>query len=311
MKVCFIGAGSIGRRHIRNLSKLIPKQNLTIDLFRSGLGVSLDTETQKLIHKTFTNVSQMDADYDIIFITNPTSLHLDTLLKFQNYANAFFIEKPLFNDTHLSPKDINLNENKIYYVAAPMRYTSLFQFINSHINFNQVYSIRCICSSYLPDWRPQIDYRQSYSARKELGGGVSIDLIHEWDYITCLLGMPQNVYSIIDKVSNLEINSNDVAIYIAKYNNKTVELHLDYFGRKNIRQMEIYTSEDTILCNFLENTITYLSSDKKIKILEERDDYQSKELEYFLDIYYGIKPNTNDIFHAYSVLKLAEGTYVN
>ena len=84
MKVCFIGAGSIGRRHIRNLSKLIPKQNLTIDLFRSGLGVSLDTETQKLIHKTFTNVSQMDADYDIIFITNPTSLHLDTLLKFQN-----------------------------------------------------------------------------------------------------------------------------------------------------------------------------------------------------------------------------------
>ncbi|ODM05631.1 Gfo/Idh/MocA family protein [Eisenbergiella tayi] len=311
MKICFIGAGSIGRRHIRNLSKLIPKHDLTIDLFRSGFGTPLDPETQKLIHKTYTNISQMNRDYDIIFITNPTSLHLNTLLQFQNHANAFFIEKPLFSNTCLSPKEIGLNTDKIYYVAAPMRYTALFQYIQTHIDFNQVYSIRCICSSFLPDWRPQTDYRQSYSAHKELGGGVSIDLIHEWDYITYLIGMPQIVYSIIDKISALEINSDDIAIYIAKYKNTTVELHLDYFGRKNIRQMEIYTANDTIICDFLENSISYLSIGDKIIIPEERDDYQSSELEYFLDIYNGLKPNTNDLINAYSVLKLAEGSYEN
>ncbi len=46
-----------------------------------------------------------------------------------------------------------------------------------------VYSARVLCSSYLPGWRPGVDYRTVYSAHKDMGGGVTIDLIHEWDYL--------------------------------------------------------------------------------------------------------------------------------
>ncbi|WP_298654045.1 Gfo/Idh/MocA family oxidoreductase, partial [uncultured Proteiniphilum sp.] len=61
-----------------------------------------------------------------------------------------------------------------------------------------------------PDWRPNTDYKKSYSAKKEEGGGVSIDLIHEWDYLIYLFGFPQEVYNLQGKFSHLDINSEDL-----------------------------------------------------------------------------------------------------
>ena len=45
-------------------------------------------------------------------------------------------------------------------------------------------------SSYLPSWHPTEDYREMYSAKKELGGGVVMDSIHEIDLTHWLFGKP-------------------------------------------------------------------------------------------------------------------------
>ena len=41
---------------------------------------------------------------------------------------------------------------------------------------------------WLPDWRPRQDYRKSYSADPDSGGGVLFDLIHEIDAAYWILG---------------------------------------------------------------------------------------------------------------------------
>ena len=74
---------------------------------------------------------------------------------------------------------IQLKYGSTYYVACPLRYNAVIQYIKDNIDLQDVISVRSISSSYLPDWRPGVDYRKTYSAKKELGGGVSIDLIHE------------------------------------------------------------------------------------------------------------------------------------
>ena len=183
----------------------------------------------------------------------------------------------------------------------------MIQYIKNNVKTEEVLYVRSISSSYLPEWRPNIDYRTTYSAHKNLGGGVSIDLIHEWDYLTYLFGIPSQVFYRFGKISNLEIDTEDFAEYIANYGNKIVSLHLDYYGRYTIREIMLITNEDTIIGDIANNKIHYLKSNKTFNFNEERDDYQIRELRHFLNIIIHKKNNDNDFYHAIQTLKLTQG----
>ncbi len=309
IKVCFIGFGSIAKRHIVNLTQICQEQKIevTIDVCRSGVNRGLDPEFREMIQSVYYGIENIPDDYDIAFVTNPTKYHFDTLVKMKKKARNFFIEKPVFDRDDLEFGQIGLSCNGIYYVACPLRYKNVIQYLKKNIDFSKIYSIRSISSSYLPDWRPGTDYRATYSAHKELGGGVAIDLVHEWDYLTYLIGMPDKVYHLMGKLSNLEINSEDLAVYIAEYKDKYVELHLDYFGRETIRKVELYGQDDTVVCDLIANEINYLKEGKKISFTEERNDYQKRELWTFLAMIDGREANSNDVKNACQILKLAKG----
>ena len=237
------------------------------------------------VDTVYTELGKLPDDYDAIFITNPTEKHLETLKLFHTKGKHFFIEKPVVSMSQLDKaREVKLKEGSVYYVACPLRYNAVIQYIKNNINPKDVISVRCISSSYLPDWRPGQDYRKTYSAHKDMGGGVSVDLIHEWDYITYLFGWPSQVKCFIGKKSNLEIDSDDYAIYIAEYNDKIVELHLDYFGRKPIREVQLFTREETIVGDIANNKITFIRRDKTIDFKEERDDFQKRELNHFINM---------------------------
>lgn len=309
LNVCFVGVGSIAGRHIINLARICKKRNviLNLDIYRSGKGVPLSDQLMEVTRKIYDISALIMEKYDAVFVTNPTSMHYDTILRFQEHTKAFFIEKPVF-DTF--DKDLSkIDQNRIYYVACPLRYKALIQHLKKNIDVDKVYSVRAISSSYLPDWRPGIDYKTTYSAHKELGGGVSIDLIHEWDYLTYLFGPPKKIFTIQKKISHLDIDSEDAALYIADCGNTLIELHLDYFGRKPIRQIEIFAENETIVCDLIENEMMRTGPDgeKRIQFQEERDDYQIHELEYFLDLINSNAESENDITHACNILKLSKG----
>ena len=306
MKVCFVGIGSIATRHIYNLIELVP--DVHIDALHHEKKNNSDVKgSNQNIYNHYYDAADLPNDYDVIFITNPTVRHYDTLLSVHDKAKHFFIEKPVFFTGDENIELLKQREGSVYYVACPLRYTQILQTIKNEIDFANIYSMRCISSSYLPDWRPGIDYRGNYSAKKELGGGVELDLIHEWDYITWLIGMPKCVKSIVSHKSVLEIDSNDIALYIAEYENHTVEIHLDYFGRQTIRKLELFGKNDFIDVDLINNSIEWSNSKRVIKFNEARDDYQSTELKEFLEIIRGNRKNGNDIKHAYDVLRIARG----
>ena len=308
LKACFIGVGSIAKRHIRNFQIVCAKHSIALqmDACRHSGGNVLEG-----IENIYNDVSQMPDDYDVIFITNPTELHLETLMKYHSKGKHFFIEKPVVSQRQIElakQYESSLRRGSLYYVACPLRYNAVIQYIRKNICLDEVISIRSISSSYLPDWRPGQDYRNTYSAHKDLGGGVSIDLIHEWDYLTYLFGWPSNVCCMIGKKSNLEINSDDYAIYIAEFAKYIAELHLDYFGRKTLREIQLLTKDDTIVGDIANNTITFLVSGKMLELREERDDYQKRELEHFLDMVTGVVPFEDGYRHGLKVLELTQGT---
>ncbi len=305
-KVCFIGLGSIATRHIKNLKNIFGGE-VEIDVLRSGNGRPLDETLQSLIGQVYYDYDSLPKDYDVMFITNPTRLHYETLQKAQDNAKHFFIEKPVFETGNENVCNLKLKKDSVYYVACPLRYTNVIQYLKENIDFSDVYSMRCISSSYLPDWRPGTDYRNTYSARSELGGGVSIDLIHEWDYICYLAGQPLKMHSFIGRKSNLEIDSDDLAVYIAEFSDKFVELHLDYLGRKTIRKIELFTKDDSIEADLIEQKIVYRKENRIIDLNEDRDSYQKKELLHYFDIVEGRCENDNTIERACRTLRITRG----
>lgn len=305
MRVLFIGLGSIAKRHISNLKEMFGRE-ISITVLRSGNNLVLEDAIIFLIAHICYDSSELEQEYDAVFVTNPTSQHYNTLLKYKRLSNCFFVEKPVFL-TGKEELKLFKDDRKVYYVACPIRYTNVIQYIKKNIDFSYVYSMRCISSSYLPDWRTGIDYRQSYSARKALGGGVSIDLIHEWDYIDYLIGEPLDVKYIATKKSDLEIDSDDIAVYIAEYEDKVVEIHLDYFGRVPIRRIELFTHDDTIVVDLINQKIEWLRQKKIIKLFQDRDEYQRRELTHFFDIVKGKCDNDNTLEKACKILQRARG----
>ena len=103
------------------------------------------------------------------------------------------------------------------YITWPALYGTLFRYVKNIVNKEAVFSARSISSSYLPDWRGKVDYRNIYSADKQKGGGVTLDLIHELDYLTDLFGIPERSLHVQGKYSDLEITSDDIRINWRKY----------------------------------------------------------------------------------------------
>ena len=306
--IAFVGMGSIGKRHLKNVCQLITSQGNTysIDLYRSSIARELPEDVNALVANQYLCSQEVQREYDMVFITNPTSLHLNTAVKFRPFTKAFFIEKPVFSSYDVDKHVIALLDEIPSYVACPLRYNPVLQYMKQNVELEKVISVRAMSSSYLPDWRPGQDYRETYSAHTELGGGVDIDLIHEWDYLTWIFGLPTECLGIVGRFSNLEIHSNDTAIYVAKNDKLTYELHLDYFGRKTQRTLDIFTQDDTIQCDIVGGTITYLKEDRALDFNSERNAFQMAEIQHFFDITEGKVANDSNVKHGVQVLKLTK-----
>ena len=309
-KIAFVGLGSIATRHLKNVAAFLSNRGDTysIDLYRSQMR-PLPEELVALVKEVYLYADEIPAErqYDVVFVTNPTSMHYETLEKFCKNTKSFFIEKPVFDSTSVDEAIFGKLKGIKSYVACPLRYNAVLQYVRNNVDLDQVYSARAISSSYLPEWRPGQDYRKTYSANKDMGGGVSNDLIHEWDYLTWLFGMPTVCKQMISKVSKLEIDSDDLAVYIGRNEKTTFELHLDYFGRQTLRTLDLFTADDTIHCDLIGGTVSYLKEGKTVKLESERNAFQMKEIEHFFEIINNKTDNDSTPEHAYRVLRIAKG----
>lgn len=156
IRVCFIGVGSIAKRHIKNLKKIsfIDGIEIKIDVV-SKSGVANTKNINNYIDCTFNDVEELQTVYDAIFITNPTKYHICTLKKVTPYGKNFFIEKPIATISQIN--EVRCYQEKsdaVYYVACPLRYNAVIQYIKNNIVAKDIISVRSISSSYLPDcWR--------------------------------------------------------------------------------------------------------------------------------------------------------------
>lgn len=305
-KVLFTGLGSIGTRHLKNLHAVAAQRGLAVEAWALRSSARpLPPETRSLLAGELADPADLDR-YDAAFVTNPTSLHFETLRLLRGKADALFIEKPIFDTTEKQLADCLAPGQKAY-VAAPMRWCGVMLALKEKLPVLRPYSARVICSSYLPGWRPGVDYRTVYSAHKVMGGGVTIDLIHEWDYLVELFGKPLAMYNFKGTYSELEVDSDDLSVYIARYPHMLAEVHLDYFGREYRRSIELFCREGTAIADFGAGTLTL--PDGAVEHYEEPVNQRYlREMDYFLTyLQSGAGESVNPPAMALEVLKLTLG----
>lgn len=308
MKFLFIGYGSIAKRHISNLILLeneLITGGLQVELVTSKSLEEIEDTHQRYVKMCFVSLEEVESWYDAIFITNITSLHYKTLLSSHHLSDHFFLEKPAFHNGDLNKYDFDLARKRIY-VACPLRHSKVFKAVRDFVSKNEVISARAIASSYLPDWRKGRNYSESYSAITALGGGVGLDLIHEWDYLVDLFGFPSKINVLEAKLSELNIESNDIYIAIGDANKTFIELHLDYFGRVNMRLLQLMTNYETIEFDFLSSISRNLSNNETINFDEKINDFYITEVRYFISLIHGKVHNINNLNHAVNVIRLME-----
>ena len=288
-KILICGVGSIGERHVRNLLTLKYDDIILYRMINNPL------RTINVDFPVFTSLPKaLEEKPDIAFICNPSHLHIQTAIDCAKAGCHLFIEKPLSNNLDGIDElhNIILQKNKQVMIGYMLRFHPLLiqakEWLSNKMIGKVIYA-RSQWGEYLPDWHPWEDYSNSYAANKEMGGGAALTLSHDIDTMLWLFGKVKAVKGLANYNSNLKIKAEHAADILLDYESGiTANIHLDYFQKTAIRNLEIIGDRGKIYFDYFKNHISLIPcSDKgadsivKTEDRFERNDLFIDELKYF------------------------------
>jgi predicted dehydrogenase len=249
MKFLIAGLGSIGRRHFRNLIALGEKD---IVLLRTRKATLPDDELAGYPVETDVQAALQKHKPDAVIVTNPTSMHLDVAIPAAEAGCHILLEKPVSHSLErldVLQKVAQANRCRIL-VGFQFRYhptlNKVYELLQSNV-LGSILTVHAHWGEYLPQWHPWEDYRQSYAARADLGGGVILTLTHPLDYLRYLVGDVESLWSFNGHSSPLEIDVEDIAEIGLKFTNGAVGgVHVNYVQRPPVHRFEIVGTEGTL-----------------------------------------------------------------
>jgi predicted dehydrogenase len=315
LKFLIAGLGSIGRRHLRNL-KTIGEQDII--LYRTHKSTLPDDDLSK--YQVETDLESALGHYpDAVIVSNPTSKHLEVAIPAVDAGCHLLMEKPLSNSMDQVSKLKAAVENSRVNVLMgfQFRYHPGLIKIKEILNqgsIGRVLSVRAHWGEYLPSWHPWEDYRQSYSANADLGGGVILTLCHPLDYFRWLVGEVDALWSFSGKLGDLELTVEDTAEIGLRFSSGAVgSLHVSYNQRPTSHYLELVGTEGNIRWDNTTGAVSlYQSLREEWDLMEippgfERNDLFLAEMKHFVSIMHGEEESRCTLNDGVRALELALG----
>lgn len=307
MKALFCGLGSIGQRHLRNLRTILGSEvevlayrgrgqdyvlnpDMTI---RSGASLA---DTYGI--RSLTSLDEALAEEpDMVFITNPNSLHMPVALAAARAGCHLFIEKPVSNSTEGLNELVQLVErNRLTaFVAYQFRFHPGLALLKSFVEqgrFGRLTSAHIVNAEHLPDWHPYEDYRETHPARSALGGGCLNIQTHELDYAVWLFGVPKKIFAVGGHLSRLEVDVEDSVDLLMHCQSDgrplPVHIHLDYLQRPPQRLCEITGDAGKARYDYYANQVEFYEMASRTPQVYGLDGFDRNqmfidEMKHFLD----------------------------
>ncbi len=263
MKALVIGYGSIGQHHARLLTEM-------------ECEVAVVSRRSVDFAPHYFDLAQALADWQpgYVVVANRTNEHLGTLktLGQHNYQGRLLLEKPLFDRA----SELFNHSFSLAAVAYNLRCHPMLMKLKPLLDDSaQLITASIYVGSYLPDWRPDTDYRQSYSAIKAQGG-VLRDLSHELDCALWFFGPWRRLTASGGHLSPLEIDSDDAYTLLMETQRcPLVSIHMNYLDRVPRRDILVNADQHTVRVDLIKNTIAIDSVQESVTVARD-DTYRAE-----------------------------------
>ncbi len=265
-KILCISLGSIGKRHLRNARALLPNAEIAVYRQHTRGDATVPEGANKICNSMDEALTFAP---DAVLISSPASEHVANASEFAKRNVPMFIEKPLAaSSTGIAPfVQACQRSSGFIMVGYVLRFLPALHTIRKlieHGTLGNIYTARIEVGQYLPDWRPESDYRQGVSAQAKLGGGALLELSHEIDYATWLFGWPKSLQCSRAKLSPLDIDVEDSAHIIMEYGNKNVCVQLDFLQRTANMSVQIVGEKGTLYADLIKEELTLVSPENPV-----------------------------------------------
>ncbi len=259
MRIAILGCGSIGRRHARNLTTLGQNDLVLFDPDPSARAALEGAPSARFVE----SLEEIWRSHpEVIFVTSPSYLHVPQALEAARRGCDLFVEKPLSHDwsgvdelcSEIAKRGI------VSMVGCNMRFhpgpARLKELLDAGA-IGRVIAARIHTGSYLPEWRPGTDYRQSYSASSARGGGAILDCIHEIDLALWYFGPGSLAAAATVPAETLDLDVEGLAEILIRHDSGVLSsVHLNFVQRDYQRECHIFGAAGTLSWTFHEPCVT-------------------------------------------------------
>ncbi len=258
-KALIIGYGSIGKRHADILTEL-------------GLDVAILSSRTFDLGNSFTSFNEAGGfNPDYIVVASSTENHISDLKKIQKHLcpKIILVEKPVFSNV----TDRNIKKDDNIFVGYNLRFHPLILRLKEELEGQKILSAHIYVGQYLPDWRPDRNHLETYSAIKNRGGGVLRDLSHEIDLCQYLFGGNKKFQAIGGRYGDITVDSDDVYCFILSNENcPAISMQMNYLDRVLRREAIINTEDNSYKYDFV-NSILEINGSKEEIYTDKNDSY--------------------------------------
>ena len=257
-----VGCGSIGQRHAKNAKLLGVKKILLCDVDETRVHKFAETIGTDLVFESYEKAFEAHPELEAAIIATPSGLHIQPALFLAGHEVNIFMEKPLSHTLEGADKLIELVRRNgiVGMMGQSYRFHEGFLALKRLLDSGEIgkpLNVSYLNGQYLPDWHPEMDYRKEYTAQKKLGGGALLTTMsHSFDIVQWLFGNITKVYGWKTKISDLDIDVDDLAFCMMKTDKGVViQCQADFLQRESRHQMIIFGDKGHIEADFKRNQI--------------------------------------------------------
>jgi len=257
-----LGMGSIAKRHLKNLRFLYPDADIYV-VSSSGKNLNLPEGANAVV--SLEELIKLKPTY--VIIASPAPYHTDAAKLLLQNRVPVLIEKPLSSDSADAAKFLEFVSSKDYPSVAVgycLRFLPSALAVKAFLEtdgLGTIYNVSSIVGQYLPGWRADKSYKDSVSAKKELGGGALLELSHELDYLMWLLGSVTLQHSWLRTTAELGLEVEEIAdLVLTTESGVHITVHLDFIQKSTQRKCEFIGEKGRLVWDLLANTVIIIDA---------------------------------------------------